>query len=276
MNTDQVLASLVPAPVAKLFDGVPPEAYVQLGVATLLAAAVVLLLWWRRIPLLGESAASFARGLAQVVIMGFFLVALLQVHFGWGFLVLLGMVAGAAYLSRKRAQGLPDAFRITFAGLVIGATVTLAAMLAAGALDLTARSLIPIGSMVIANTMRACSLALDRFGADVESRRGRIEALLALGADREQALGEVMQTTVKASLIPSLDALRSLGWIWIPGVMTGMLLAGADPVHAAIFQFVIIALIFATAVMASLTITYLGARAIMGNGLWLERPTQAD
>lgn len=260
------------ADLADLFSGVPSQAWLQLGVSALLAAGVILLLWRRRLPIVGESIGAFLRGLAQVVVMGFLLVALLEAHVAWGFLVLVFMVAGAAYLSRQRAQGLPDAFRISFSGLAVGASITLAAMIAAGALDLDARTLIPVGSMVIANTMRAVSLALDRFGADLESHRGRIEALLALGADRQQAMEAVLQKTTKASLIPALDALKSLGWIWIPGVMTGMLLAGADPLHAAFFQFVIIALIFATSAMASLTITSLAGRAVLGDGLRLTVP----
>jgi putative ABC transport system permease protein len=51
---------------------------------------------------------------------------------------------------------------------------------------------------------------------------------------------------VRASLIPRIDSLRSLGIVWIPGLMAGMVLAGSDPVYAAIYQFVVIAMVFAS------------------------------
>jgi putative ABC transport system permease protein len=62
---------------------------------------------------------------------------------------------------------------------------------------------------------------------------------------------------VRASLIPRIDSLRSLGIVWIPGLMAGMVLAGADPVYAAIYQFVVIAIIFVSSGITSLVSTLL-------------------
>jgi putative ABC transport system permease protein len=61
-----------------------------------------------------------------------------------------------------------------------------------------------------------------------------------------------VQAYFEASLIPALDSLRSLGIVWIPGVMEGMLLSGARPVYAAIYQSVVLAMIFAAWSLTSL------------------------
>ena len=61
----------------------------------------------------------------------------------------------------------------------------------------------------------------------------------------------------QASLIPKIDSLRSLGIVWIPGVMAGMVLSGSDPVYAAIFQFVVVAMIFASSGLTSIVSTLL-------------------
>jgi putative ABC transport system permease protein len=66
-----------------------------------------------------------------------------------------------------------------------------------------------------------------------------------------------VQTSFEASLIPAIDSLRSLGIVWIPGLMAGMLLSGARPVYAAIYQFVVLAMIFAASGLTSLVSTTL-------------------
>ena len=112
--------------------------------------------------------------------------------------------------------------------------------------------MIPIGSMLIANAMITTSLALERLRSEIESNIGYIETALALGASTKDAASIYLQTAVKASLIPRIDTMRSLGIVWIPGLMTGMLLAGSDPVQAALYQFVIVALILASGMISSL------------------------
>jgi len=66
-----------------------------------------------------------------------------------------------------------------------------------------------------------------------------------------------VQASFEASLIPAIDSLRSLGIVWIPGLMAGMLLSKANPVYAAIYQFVVLAMIFAASGLTSLVSTLL-------------------
>jgi putative ABC transport system permease protein len=66
-----------------------------------------------------------------------------------------------------------------------------------------------------------------------------------------------VQVSFEASLIPAIDSLRSLGIVWIPGLMAGMLLSGARPVYAAIYQFVVLAMIFAASGLTSLLSTWM-------------------
>jgi putative ABC transport system permease protein len=119
-------------------------------------------------------------------------------------------------------------------------------------IDPAISSLIPVGSMLIANGMNSGALALDRFRSELESHVGQIEAALALGADARDTVTPYAHAAVRASLIPRIDSLRSLGIVWIPGLMAGMILAGEDPVYAAIYQFVVIAMIFAASGLTSI------------------------
>ncbi len=89
------------------------------------------------------------------------------------------------------------------------------------------------------------------------SHVGEIEAGLALGAEPAVTVSPFVQSAVYASLLPRLDMLKSLGWVWIPGVMAGMVVSGASAVYAGIDQFIIVAMILSASGIAGLVVTVL-------------------
>jgi putative ABC transport system permease protein len=82
---------------------------------------------------------------------------------------------------------------------------------------------------------------------------------LSLGGWLQVVLAPHVRDSVRASLIPVVGSLKSLGWVWIPGIMAGMILAGENPIYAALYQFVIMAMIFSagglTSVLSSLLLS---------------------
>jgi putative ABC transport system permease protein len=130
-------------------------------------------------------------------------------------------------------------------------------MIASGALRTDIAMLVPVGSMIIANAMTACSQAAERFRADAIAHVGQIEAALALGADPTVTVAPYVRSAVYASLLPRLDMLKSLGLVWIPGMMAGMMVSGASPIYAGIYQFTIVAMILAASGLAGLVVTLL-------------------
>lgn len=235
----------------------------QVGAAALLAGVVVGLSRWRALALEGELSTAFARGFVQIVAMGLVIGVLLTVPLAWSTVILLGMIGGATWISKQRGAGLPHVTRISFLSIGVGAGLTIALMTAAGAIEATVRSLVPVGSMVIANAMKINSLALDRFKEEVTTNRGIIEMGLALGGAPERVLASHLRDSVRASLIPVIDSLKSLGWVWIPGIMAGMILAGDNPIYAALYQFVIMAMIFAAGGLTSMISSVLMGRAVI-------------
>jgi putative ABC transport system permease protein len=146
-------------------------------------------------------------------------------------------------------------------------------MLASGSLQPDLVMLVPVGSMVIANMMNASGQAAERFRADVGAHVGEIEAGLALGADPKTAVAPYVESAVYASLLPRLDMLKSLGLVWIPGVMAGMMVSGASPVEAGIYQFVVVAMILVASGIAGLIVTLLMRRLSFSPADHLRLPT---
>lgn len=241
----------------RLFTG-----QLQLGLAQALAAAVmayvvVLLARRRKIHLEGEAAVALARGLVQIVAVGSVLVLLLRSPRWTGAFALAAMILAAGATSAKRAKGMPGSLRVSTWAIACGAGSVIAIMTWLGVIGTAITILIPVGSMVIANAMNTNGLALNRFRSDVLAHSGEIETALALGADPRQSVAPYVQASFEASLIPAVDSLRSLGIVWIPGLMAGMLLSGSRPIYAAIYQFVVLAMIFAASGLTSLVTTFL-------------------
>lgn len=234
----------------------------QAFIASLIALAVILLARRRNIHLEGDAAVALFRGIVQIVAVGSVLALLLRAPRWSSVFLLAGMVVAAGSISAKRAKNLPGALKISTYSIAAGAGLVTAIMTWAGVIDTAITSLIPVGSMIIANAMNTNGLALNRFRSEVLAHTGEIETALALGATPQATIGGYAETSIHSSLIPAIDNLRSLGIVWIPGLMTGMLLSGARPLYAAIYQFVVIAMILASSGLTSLlSITMIQAQA---------------
>src|ERR1700738_3572966 len=231
--------------------------FAQAAVAALAALAVVLLARRRQIHLEGETLIAMVRGLVQIIAVGSVLVVLLGAPRWTSGLLLAGMILAAGATSARRARGMHDAYRVSAWAIAFGAGSVIALMTWLGVIDTAITSLVPVGSMLIANAMNTNSLSLNRFRSDVLAHAGEIETALALGGEARHSVSPYVQASFEASLIPAIDSLRSLGIVWIPGLMAGMLLSGARPVYAAIYQFVVLAMIFAASGLTSLISTML-------------------
>lgn len=231
--------------------------FAQAAVTALAAMLVVLLARKRNIHLERDTAVALLRGIVQIVAVGSILVLLLRGPQWTGGLLLAAMIVAAGATSAKRASGIPGAFLVSTYAIACGAGSMIALMIWLGVIDTPITSLVPVGSMLIANAMNTNSLALNRFRSDVLAHAGEIETALALGADSATSIASYSHASMEASLIPAVDSLRSLGIVWIPGLMAGMLLSGAKPLYAAVYQFVVLSMILAASGLTALVSTWL-------------------
>ena len=198
---------------------------------------------------------SLARGLVQMALVGVILALLLNSNLLVGVLILSVMMVAAALTASRRAHGIWGARSLSFYSIAAGSGIVIASMLAMGVLNAKIAMLVPVGSMIIANAMNACAQSIERFRSDVTAHVGQVETALALGADPAVSVAPYVQTAVYASLLPRLDMLKSLGFVWIPGVMAGMVLSGASPLYAGIYQFIVVAMILAASGITGMVAT---------------------
>lgn len=167
----------------------------------------------------------------------------------WTALAALGMLAAAAYESVSRQERPLKGWK----AYALGAGAPFAAGLFATFLALIAiigaepwyapRFLLPILGMVLGNALSGVCLVLDAIGDGLARDRAAIEARLALGATRFEATSDVLRRAIRTGMMPILTMMTASGLISLPGMMTGQIIAGAEPFEAAKYQIMILFLI---------------------------------
>ncbi len=114
------------------------------------------------------------------------------------------------------------------------------------------RFVLPLLGMVLGNTMSGVSLVIETMTGSALRERTAIEARLALGASRFEALADVLHRGLRTGLMPILSSMAATGIVALPGMMTGQILAGINPVDAAKYQVMILLLISGAVALAVL------------------------
>jgi len=140
----------------------------------------------------------------------------------------------------------------------------------------TPQYLIPLLGMMLGNTMTGVALSLDCLNQNAWQQRASIEARLMLGHDWHTAIAEIRRNAMRTGLIPIMNAMAAAGVVSIPGMMTGQILAGSQPLEAAKYQILILFLVSASIGLGSMTAIWLGSKHLFDERqrLRLDRLTQ--
>jgi putative ABC transport system permease protein len=130
---------------------------------------------------------------------------------------------------------------------------------------------IPLLGMMLGNTLNGISLGLDRFGDGLVTQRHQVEALLAMGATRWEAALPQIREAVRTGMIPILNAMMVVGLVSLPGMMTGQILAGIDPLEAVKYQIVIMFMIAAATSLGTVSVVLLSYRRLFDHRHRLRR-----
>lgn len=114
------------------------------------------------------------------------------------------------------------------------------------------RYLLPLAGMIMGNALNSGSLAGERFTSDLKNRMNEVETLLSLGYSSSRACKEIQKAAVRGALIPTLNAMFTVGLVHLPGMMTGQILSGAPPLVAAKYQIIVMFMISSTVMITAL------------------------
>ena len=226
-----------------------------------LIAVAIAVSFWRRAELEQDIAVATVRSFVQLTAVGYVIQAIFDTDSLWLVAALLaGMVGFGAWTARGRAKGVPGATGPIALALAVAAAVTLGLVLALGVFKPEPRYLVPVGGMVIGNSMTAVAVALNRLADEMHDGRRQVEAMLALGATSNQASRAIVARSLRSGMIPLVDSTKTTGIVFFPGTMVGMLLAGAEPVDAVRLQVVLLWVLLGAVALAGLISVSMGYR----------------
>ena len=212
----------------------------SLCLASVLVIISILISYRQELKLEKDIFISALRATVQLFVIGFILSYIFSMESPVFIIGLLGFMAiNAAYNSSKRGKGIPYALWISWFAITVGASITLTILLLTGVLNFTAYQVIPVGGMVISGAMVAIGLCYRQMLSNFELRKQEVEIKLALGSTPKQASKAIVRDVIKTGLQPTVDSAKTLGIVALPGMMTGLILAGMPPLEAVKYQMIV-------------------------------------
>lgn len=219
--------------------------WVGLATSLALVAVAAAISLWQRLGLERQVLWSAARALIQLLIVGVVLAWLLLPgrSLWWSMAWTAGMILYAGDVARRRAPEVPGLGRLTIAAFASAAVITLGVVFGLGVFPLQSRTVVPIAGMMIGNSMTAVVLAARRLVDELRDKRDEVEARLALGQPSRQAATPYVRTALRSALSPQIESTKATGLVFLPGAMTGLILAGVPPLQAVLVQAVVMFLV---------------------------------
>jgi putative ABC transport system permease protein len=178
------------------------------------------------------------RAMVQLLLVGSALTFIIDpdqpLLYAWLWVLL--MVVVAAITVQRRAREIPNVIPLAFAGTAASAIVSLGVIFGFHIFPMEARTIVPLAGMMIGNSMSATVVAARRIVGELTDKRAEVEARLALGQPWPVASRPYVREAIRTAVLPTIEQTKVVGLISLPGAMTGLILAGVDPVDAVKIQ----------------------------------------
>lgn len=219
--------------------------WVGLATSLILVAFAAGISLWRRLGLERQLLWSAARALVQLLLVGGALTLLFEPgrSLWWSWAWVAGMVAYAGDVARRRAPEVPRLAPLAVAAFAGAAVVTLGVIFGLRVFPLQGRTLVPVAGMMIGNSMTAMVLVARRLVDELRDKRDEVEARLALGQPSRHAAAPYLRIALRSAISPQIETTKATGLVFLPGAMTGLILAGVPPLQAVLVQAVVMFLI---------------------------------
>lgn len=230
--------------------------WVGLGVSGLLVAVAAGISLWQRLRLYRQILLAAGRALVQLLLVG----AALTLVIGegsslrWSWLWVVAMLGYVAVVVQRRAPGVPGLGALALLSFTTSAAVTLGVLFGFAVFPLTGRTLVPIAGLMVGNSMTAAVVAARRLVEELRDKRDEVEARLALGQPARHAAQPYVRAALRTALIPQIETTKATGLVFLPGAMTGLILAGVAPVDAVLVQAVVMFLVLAATATTTVVI----------------------
>lgn len=228
----------------------------SLALSAVLVGVALCVSWKEGLGLEKDMIYSVLRMVVQLFLVGYLLTGILRLDNPWLTLVMVVLILGnAAWNAKNYGKGLPHIFRDCLLAILLSTVVSLGILLLTGNIQWTPSQMIPITGMIAGSAMKALGLALSNLKQEVTDNEQKILERTALGAGWQQAGKPVIQGTISRSMQPTLDTIKTLGIVTLPGMMSGMMFAGISPEKAILYQLMVYFMILSASSISCFLVT---------------------
>ncbi|MGB9097144.1 iron efflux ABC transporter permease subunit FetB [Erwinia sp.] len=233
----------------------------SLGLALILVVIALLVSKKEKLGLEKDIVWSIARAIVQLIVVGYVLKYIFDLNNSWlTVLMVLFICVNAALNARKRSRNIGNAFVLSFIAITSSTTLTLVILVLSGSIEFMPMQVIPISGMIAGNAMVAVGLCYSNLNQRFADNRQKIQEMLSLGASVKTASGKLIRDSIRAAMIPTVDAAKTVGLVSLPGMMSGLIFAGIDPVKAIKYQIMVTFMLLGTASISTIVAGYLAYR----------------
>ncbi|GBF78889.1 ABC transporter permease [Aphanothece sacrum] len=233
---------------------------VDLGWSLGIMAIAVALSRWQRLGLETQLVSATGRSLLQLLVVGYVISAIFALNHPIPVLGIIAiMLSIAAKVTENRITGkLKGLFPLIWLSLFVSSGLTLSytlILIIQPEIWYSPQYLIPLAGMILGNSMNSASLSGERLSSAISQNSLEVETYLCLGATPSQAIASYRKEAIRLSLIPTLNQMMVVGIVSLPGMFTGQVLAGSDPLNAASYQILILFMIAFTNIITAILVT---------------------
>jgi putative ABC transport system permease protein len=225
-----------------------------LAASLVLVGVAVGLSLWQRLSLERSIIWASTRALVQLLLVGVALNFVLPRNLAWSWAWVVAMVFFAADTVRRRAREVPDVFKLALVAFGAAGAVTLLVLFGLQVFPLEPRTLIPLTGMMVGNSMTATIVVARRVLEELRDKRDEVEARLALGIAAPDAARPYVRAALRTALIPQIETTKAVGLVFLPGAMTGLILAGTPPLAAVKVQAAVMYLVLGAAATTTVVV----------------------
>tara|TARA_Y100001970_G_scaffold91077_1_gene114865 strand:+ start:2885 stop:3709 length:825 start_codon:yes stop_codon:yes gene_type:complete len=209
------------------------------------------------------------RAALQLLAVGLFFTAIFDHKFAelWSWLWVIIMVLLATEIIRRRVPTVKRLSPVALIAITTSVAMVVTVVFLFAVIDYTPINIVVVSGITIGNIVPSAVLAVQQLNIQLTSRRQEAESLLALGADKSILTKFLAPQVIKTAITTQIERTKVVGLIALPGAMTGLLLAGVEPMDAVLLQLIVMYMILGSATITVCMIVWFGLKLSLTNDL---------
>lgn len=245
--------------------------YLSLFLALSLVLVALTISSKEKLGLTKDIVVSVVRTIVQLTVVGYLLYYIFDVdHIFLTLTMVLMIVFNASRQANKRNPNHNKRFIQSFLAIFLATGLTLTVLVLSGAIQFLPSQLIPITGMIASNSMVAIGLCYREMNSLFRDQRQQVMEKLALGAPVKLASASIVRQSIRTAMQPTIDSAKTVGLVSLPGMMSGLIFAGVNPIFAIKYQIMVMFMLLSATSLGAVIAAYFAYRNYFNNRAQLD------